>query len=885
MLSAQCNQGQPCSNCARRFPPPPCEYKTRRTSATPSTSPQQRTQQPPFALEIVPPSFDDHGTERYEIQGTREPLLPPRRQHSPFASGSRGGSHASNSPSRWPPSFSPTGRGGGASGPEELGDSVRRWSGFDLMGNQLPPLMLGSSPSQYGQHQRYNPNMHWDRSASPASVGSPGGGFLCDEECIMHSEVVHDAAKLLMAFRSIPDRFIVGGGSSPGPPSGISPGGGSGWSPESGSSVQQQQQQWDTAATAMMLDHVTLPSDASLVDISGIWPFGNPSPGHSTMMLESRRVHPLQHPQRLVGTMPVGMSQQQQQQLMTESPGVQSSDLLRIYVKLISQFKASLDGNPDASNPYIKYHVPYCVQSPLLQHVAIYTAAGLLSQTGHLESTVAMAHKGHAIKLLNEHLRSRASTSDEGIAGVVQLIVNEWYWGDTNDLRAHLRGLREMIKLRGGFRTLGLHGLISKLAITSDVAIALSFEISPFLRGGSEFEFQDTNQIPFRLALNTPLMSPLPPFASCDEALHIHSATASILDDMRFLIAAVLALPEEPSPKELQKISTTAAWINRRISGLPETSPTGRRPSRDASPAGPNPSTLAPEASTVRGRGTSEGADELRPPGAGTYLQTQHHQDQQARRRSFQSTTTSSSTSPIPPQQTPTRLSPPRTINHPSPNPIPTSAIDPSLQLEPPEASTLAGDPPPDPIYQAVRLAALLYSRSIMHRQPFSQTVTTEEFLHLWTTTWRVPLVTWRGLLGILNWLLLPLLPAARSTSHDIYTKAMMSSSLLQMGMDNWELCRGVMENAVRLQSWLGGNVPTGRQGSPGGLSASGEFGEEGGGSSSGWGFGMGTGGIRGAEDWRRGSVASAGSGSDRGRTTGALGEGSIGKGKGKDVE
>lgn len=100
-----------------------------------------------------------------------------------------------------------------------------------------------------------------------------------------------------------------------------------------------------------------------------------------------------------------------------------------------------------------------------------------------------------------------------------------------------------------------------------------------------------------------------------------------------------------------------------------------------------------------------------------------------------------------------------------------------------------------------------------------------------------------------------------------------MSSSLLQMGMDNWELCRGVMDHAVRLQAWLGGNVA--RQGSPGG--GSGEFGEEWG-SSSGFRFGVGMGS---GEDWRRGSVASTGSGSDGGRT-GSLGEGGMGKGKEK---
>lgn len=95
----------------------------------------------------------------------------------------------------------------------------------------------------------------------------------------------------------------------------------------------------------------------------------------------------------------------------------------------------------------------------------MYTAACFLSQTGHLDERVTMAHKGESIRLLNSRLHSESSSSDEVIAAVIQLIVNEWCWGETNDLCAHLRGLREMIRLRGGFRNLGLHGLISKLAI------------------------------------------------------------------------------------------------------------------------------------------------------------------------------------------------------------------------------------------------------------------------------------------------------------------------------------------------------------------------------------------------------------------------------------
>lgn len=68
--------------------------------------------------------------------------------------------------------------------------------------------------------------------------------------------------------------------------------------------------------------------------------------------------------------------------------------------------------------------------------------------------------------MLNERLRSADdATSDAAIAGVCQLIIDEWYWGETHDLRAHLNGMRHMIKLRGGYQNLGLGGLLSKMVI------------------------------------------------------------------------------------------------------------------------------------------------------------------------------------------------------------------------------------------------------------------------------------------------------------------------------------------------------------------------------------------------------------------------------------
>jgi hypothetical protein len=96
----------------------------------------------------------------------------------------------------------------------------------------------------------------------------------------------------------------------------------------------------------------------------------------------------------------------------------------------------------------------------------MYSAACFLNETGQLDRQMTIAHKSQAIRMLNETLRTDAGTNDEGVAACTQLILNEWYWGGGTDLGAHLRGLRELIAIRGGLRSLGLHGIIAKMAIT-----------------------------------------------------------------------------------------------------------------------------------------------------------------------------------------------------------------------------------------------------------------------------------------------------------------------------------------------------------------------------------------------------------------------------------
>lgn len=135
-------------------------------------------------------------------------------------------------------------------------------------------------------------------------------------------------------------------------------------------------------------------------------------------------------------------------------------------MKLLSRYKTSLDGNPGPDDPIIKSYYPFCIQNPLMLQITLYTSACFLNETGHMPKMGFMAYKGTAIRMLNENLRStQHQTDDAAIAGVIQLILDEWYWGDTDDLKAHMRGLREMIRMRGGFQYLGMDGLLAKMVI------------------------------------------------------------------------------------------------------------------------------------------------------------------------------------------------------------------------------------------------------------------------------------------------------------------------------------------------------------------------------------------------------------------------------------
>jgi hypothetical protein len=153
------------------------------------------------------------------------------------------------------------------------------------------------------------------------------------------------------------------------------------------------------------------------------------------------------------------------------------------------------------------------------------------------------------------------------------MIADSWYWGETDHLMAHLRGLKHMVRMRGGLSRLGLRGYLAKMILVHDIAMALAHEITPAMYGHPEFPFHDPKRTPIKTAYNTPLLCHWQSFRECSNSLQLHPSTAEILDIMRSLFSAVISLPRDPSSEQIQTVRHTATVFYGKIDEFPESTP------------------------------------------------------------------------------------------------------------------------------------------------------------------------------------------------------------------------------------------------------------------------------------------------------------------------
>ncbi|EGX90318.1 hypothetical protein CCM_06736 [Cordyceps militaris CM01] len=476
-------------------------------------------------------------------------------------------------------------------------------------------------------------------------------------------------------------------------------------------------------------------------------------------------------------------------------------ELVRIYLQLLCRFKAVVDGAPNPTNRFMKHWVPLSIKSPLNLQIILYTSACFLNETGQVPKMVVWAHKSAVHKLINEHIaKVGKNLSDEVIMGTAQMVLDSWYWGTTEEMHAHMLGLKSMIKIRGGFQTLGMQGFLAKTVITDDITIALAHEVPASMFDKEGFEFKDEFMVPYQVSFNSPLMSDWPPFASSASTLSLHPNANQLLDDMRNLLKLVLDLPEHQTPENLQKVAELAAWTYQRISMLPENVPKRsckeqqqqedlqmhqQRTQQMPQHHGQQPTLIDADSNADRtSTGTSARWDGSSP--ENTYASSV-----------FESGTPKDEAS-LTPNTSPAR-----------------SGSD----------HFAAAGARPDLMYRVIRHVALIYCRAILARLPTSQVCDSNEFLQIWMNIWEVPLAQWKTILGVYHWITIGLVPSGHDTAPARFSKMLMVVALLSIGLDNWHICIEVSRAALKLQKWLREGHPVAPVGIVGGEAGVAKFG------------------------------------------------------------
>lgn len=434
-------------------------------------------------------------------------------------------------------------------------------------------------------------------------------------------------------------------------------------------------------------------------------------------------------------------------------------ELVRIYLQLLSRFKAALDGAPDPGNRFMKHWVPVSIKSPLLLQIVLYTSACFLNETGQLPKMVVWAHKSAVHKMINEQIAtSGKNLSDECVMGTSQMVLDSWYWGTTEEMQAHMLGLRSMVKMRGGFQVLGMQGFLAKTIIVDDIIISLAHEIPPSMFDVPGFEFKDEFMVPYQTSFNSPLMQDWPPFASPASTLDLHPSAAQILDDVRQMLKVVIDLPDDPqeqTAEQLQQVAEVAAWAYQRISLMPENMPEKMDMSQPASGV---TDIETPSSSGTRWRSDDQGSSP---------------------ENTYSSSVFEGSTPRDEPVLTP----------------------DTSPGRSDPQYS--APVQKPDLMYRVIRMVALIYCRAILARVPTSEVCDSMEFLQIWVHIWEITLAKWKKVLGVYQWVTVGLVPSGHNTAPARFSKMLMVVGLLSIGLDNWHIAMDIGRAALKLQRFL----------------------------------------------------------------------------------
>ncbi|KAL7954724.1 hypothetical protein V8C34DRAFT_293503 [Trichoderma compactum] len=431
-------------------------------------------------------------------------------------------------------------------------------------------------------------------------------------------------------------------------------------------------------------------------------------------------------------------------------------ELVRIHLQLLSRFKASIDGNPDPESRFMKHWVPLSIKDPLLLQIVLYTAVCFLKETGRVPKMLVWAYKGVVHRMLNEHLSStRTQTGDAAIMGAAQMVMDSWYWGTTEELRAHMAGLKTMIRMRGGLQHLGMGGFLAKTVLIHDIAIAIAHDIEPDIYGQGEFEFRDNVMVPYQTAFNSPFLSGWPHFVDPGSALKLHRSSAQILDDVRLIIQTVQSLPPSPTAQDLQNVTDAALWALNRLDRMPENIPLYEEEEATGHPADEGDDCMW-ETTGYEGAGTS--------PASSSDYDT----------------------------------SSPRSHDAASSNGSPPAPVEES-------ASARLARTKNDAMYRCIRVTASVYYRAIITRVPTTEILGETDFLKLWELVWEVTVPFWKTAVGVFIWVMAAAVPSCHNSPPARFIKTLSVVGWMTIGLENWHVAINAANTALSLQRWLRG--------------------------------------------------------------------------------
>ncbi|RDW84843.1 hypothetical protein BP6252_02433 [Coleophoma cylindrospora] len=246
-----------------------------------------------------------------------------------------------------------------------------------------------------------------------------------------------------------------------------------------------------------------------------------------------------------------------------------NAELFHLFTMTLSPYITSLDGK----SPLHAFHdiyLPFMLQSPLIAYTGILTAA-YFQATARREdiekSSSIIETRLLIVSLINGYLKKcKRNISDEAVAAVMAFAYNEWIYASECFILAHMNGLREMLRMKGGLNSIS-SAVVSMMVFRNDYMVSCAFE-SPLILHESDPNDMIPRLDSFPRHLDSPLLQSSSPFLGSAIETNLSVQTALVLDDMRLLTTSVLTLTSL-DPDANSKFTATADRILRKLDTTP----------------------------------------------------------------------------------------------------------------------------------------------------------------------------------------------------------------------------------------------------------------------------------------------------------------------------